>query len=102
MTVYAQLGGQKQVIISGGGAPVQKFIGTSSSRSAIFQFDLKPPVHCLSNKTDGGNCQYFAIYLDQDIRTVRYVLITYGSYVISLAYSLQLVATRLTSSQIFQ
>jgi len=69
--VSAKLGGHKDGAnshISGSSFPPQFYIGKPLIRSALFKFDLVPPVHCLSNPNN--DCQVFAIYLDQDITTV--------------------------------
>ena len=74
MDVSAKLGGHKDgansANITRSIFPPQYFIGMPIRRSALFKFDLVPPVHCLSNPNN--DCHIFAIYLEQDITKVCY------------------------------
>lgn len=76
LTVQSKNGGHKDgsnnPSIPGSSFSPQQFIGAPVTRSALLQFDLLPPVHCLtSNPTT--NCPVFAIYLEDDITTVATV-----------------------------
>lgn len=46
----------------------QFFTGDEATVRANFQFDTKPPSHCLLENT-GGNCTVFPIAIDEDITT---------------------------------